>query len=58
MIFDITVNSYVCMCGNIVLGHTCDEYWVLVTKLGMTGGDGGASRACGQGQGRTCHRGW
>jgi hypothetical protein len=28
--FDITMNTYVCMCGIIVPGHTCDEYSVLV----------------------------
>jgi hypothetical protein len=34
--FGITVNSYVCMCGNIVAGHTCDEYLVLVSKPGIS----------------------
>jgi hypothetical protein len=33
--FGITVNTYVRICGNIVHGHTCDEYSVLVSKPGM-----------------------
>jgi hypothetical protein len=28
--FGITVNTFVCMCGIFVPGHTCDEYLVLV----------------------------
>jgi hypothetical protein len=24
------------MCGNNILGHTCDEHLVLILKLGMT----------------------
>jgi hypothetical protein len=36
MTFGITVNTYVRMCGNIVLRHTCDEYSVLISKSGMT----------------------
>jgi hypothetical protein len=30
MAFDITVNTFVRMCGINVPGHTCDEYLVLV----------------------------
>jgi hypothetical protein len=32
-----TANTYtIRMCGNIVHGHTCDEYSVLALKLGVT----------------------
>jgi hypothetical protein len=34
--FDITVNTYVRMCENIIPGHTCDEYSILISKPGMT----------------------
>jgi hypothetical protein len=30
MTFDITVNTFLRMCGINVPGHTCDEYLVLV----------------------------
>jgi hypothetical protein len=36
MTFDITVNTYIHMCGIIVPEHTCDEYSILLEKSGMT----------------------
>jgi hypothetical protein len=35
MIFGYQRTLYVCVCENIDLGHTCDEYLVLLAKSGM-----------------------